>query len=67
MLCKCSGQELTLLAAVIAVEIACCVPEEEIELLGALYTVLGDQLALIAAAGCDNKSDDKKSNDNKCK
>ncbi len=67
MLCELSGQELTLLAAIIAVEIARCVPEEEIALLGALYTVLGDQLALIAAAGCDNNSDDKKSNGNKCK
>lgn len=53
MLCQCSGKELTLLAAVIANQIACCVPEEQLGLLGAFYTVLGDQLALIASAGCE--------------
>ena len=52
MLCQCSGAELSLLATAIANQIASCVPEEQIELLAALYTSIGDQLALIAAAGC---------------
>lgn len=52
MLCGLSGAELTLLASAIANQIACCSPEEELELLAALYTSIGDQLALIAAAGC---------------
>lgn len=52
MLCQCSGKELTLLATIIANQIACCVPEEQLELLAAFYSSLGDQLALIAAAGC---------------
>lgn len=41
------------LSALIALQIACCVPEEELELLSALYSSIGDQLSLIgAAAGC---------------
>ena len=67
MLCELSGQELTLLAAVIANQIACCVPEEQLSLLGAFYTVLGDQLALIASAGCDSSSNDHKPNSNHSK
>lgn len=52
MLCDCSGTELVLISAAIAIEIAKCVTEEELELLSALYTTIGDQLALIAAQGC---------------
>ncbi len=52
MLCSCSGPELVLIAAAIAIEISKCVTEEELQLLSALYTTIGDQLALIAAQGC---------------
>lgn len=52
MLCNCSGKELTFLSAIIAIQIAECVSEEEVELLAALYCSIGDQLALIASAGC---------------
>lgn len=52
MLCCLSGPELTLLSAVIANQIACCVPEDELELYAALYAAIGDQLALILTAGC---------------
>jgi hypothetical protein len=37
MLCDCSGTELVLISAAIAIEIAKCVTEEELELLSALY------------------------------
>lgn len=52
MLCRCSGKELTFLAAILANQIAECVSEEEVELLAALYSSIGDQLALIASACC---------------
>lgn len=52
MLCSCSGSELVLIAAAIAIEISKCVTEEELQLLSALYTTIGDQLSLIAAQGC---------------
>lgn len=52
MLCDCSGTELVLISAVIAIELSKCVTEEELELLSALYTTIGDQLALIAVQGC---------------
>ncbi len=48
MLYNCSGSELVLIASAISIEIANCSTDEELELLSALYTVIGDQLALIA-------------------
>ncbi|HWR24130.1 MAG TPA: hypothetical protein VN366_11710 [Feifaniaceae bacterium] len=54
MLCQCSGRELAFLSSVLAIQIASCVPEGQLELLAALYCSIGDQLALIAAAGCDD-------------
>ncbi len=52
MLCDCSGSELVLISAVIAIEISKCVAEEELEILSALYVTIGDQLALIATQSC---------------
>ncbi len=51
MLCQCSGSELALLATFIAIQMASCLPQEEIDLVAALYTSIGDQLVLISAAG----------------
>lgn len=56
MLCSCSGPELVLIAAAIAIELSKCVTKEELPLIGALYTTIGDQLALIAAQGCDGEN-----------
>ncbi len=56
MLCDCSGKELALLATFIAIQMASCLPQEEIDLLAALYTSIGDQLTLIATAGCGKSS-----------
>jgi hypothetical protein len=52
MLCDCSGSELVLISAIIAIEISKCVAEEELEILSALYVTIGDQLALIATQSC---------------
>ena len=57
MLCCLSGPELTILSAVIASQIACCVPEEQLELYAALYSAIGDQIALILTAGCGKGED----------
>lgn len=51
MLSGCSGTELVLISTAIAIEISKCVTEEELEILSALYTTIGDQLALIAVKG----------------
>lgn len=45
---NCIGEKLVLLGAAIAVQIAQCVPADNLGTLGALLTVIGDQLALIA-------------------
>lgn len=42
-------EDLVLLGAAVAIQISKEVPDEELEVLAALYTVIGDQLALILA------------------
>ncbi|HOF94501.1 MAG TPA: hypothetical protein PKX46_07090 [Clostridia bacterium] len=43
---------MAILSMLIALQIASCVTEEELEILSALYSSIGDQLGLIGAAGC---------------
>lgn len=44
------GQELVLLGALLSFQLASCNSPENIALLAAFFTILGDDLALIAAA-----------------
>ncbi len=52
MLDDCSGQQLVLISAGVALELSKCLTECEIDRLSAFLVVLGDQLALITTAGC---------------
>lgn len=56
---KCDGEKLAALGTAIAVSLANGITADEANILGALFNVIGDQLALIAAteaSGGDNKS-----------
>ncbi len=46
-LCKCSGEQLNIMAAVLANSIACGLNADEVTVLAALVTLVGDALAVI--------------------
>ncbi|MGX8701500.1 DUF6774 domain-containing protein [Caproiciproducens sp.] len=53
------GEKLVTLAAAISIQIAQCVTEDELAILAELFTVIGDQLSLLAVANplcCPNSS-----------
>ena len=45
-----SPEQIVLLAAAAAIRISKCVPPDELPVLAAFYTAIGDQLALISVA-----------------
>ena len=47
---NCCGEKLVTLAAAISMQIAHCVTNDELAVLGELFTVIGDQLSLLAVA-----------------
>lgn len=56
---SCSGEELALLGVAIAIQISANVSADEASILGALFNVIGDQLALIAATKVSDNSESK--------
>jgi len=52
---ECSGQQLLLISAAVALELSKCLSECEIDRLSAFLMVLSDQLALITVAGCSEE------------
>ncbi|HEX3039124.1 MAG TPA: hypothetical protein VHP54_02360 [Caproiciproducens sp.] len=59
---KCCGEKLAAFGTAIAIQIANGLNADETNILGALFTVIGDQLSLIAAAEASGNSD----NSNNC-
>ncbi len=53
---SCSGEELALLGVAIAIQISANISADEANILGALFNVIGDQLALIAATKVSDNS-----------
>jgi len=47
-LCSCSGEQLNIIAAVLANSIACGLSSDEVSILAALATLVGDALNVIA-------------------
>lgn len=54
---KCCGEKLAAFGTAIAIQIANGLNADETNILGALFTVIGDQLSLIAAAEASGNSD----------
>ena len=54
---NCYGEKLVTIAAAIAIQISQCVTNDDLPVLAALFTVIGDQLALLAAADPSSCSD----------
>ena len=61
---KCCGAKLAAAGTAIAIQIAIGLSTDDINILGALFNVIGDQLALIAAAEVSGQSNDNNSNNN---
>jgi len=57
---NCAGENLLLIGTLIAIQIAQCVDSDGLALLGGLFTVIGDQLALLSITkeAPDTDSDD---------
>ncbi|MBW7573411.1 hypothetical protein [Caproiciproducens faecalis] len=54
---NCYGEKLIALAAAISIQIAQCVTNDELIVLAALFTAIGDQLTLLATANSSSCSD----------
>ncbi len=61
---KCCGEKLAAFGTAIAIQIANGLNADETNILGALFTVIGDQLSLIAAAEASGNSDNNNNNNN---
>ncbi len=59
---NCCGESITVLGTAIAIQISECMNQEDITVLAALLTTIGDQLTLMTAAKdrCSNKKCSKK-------
>lgn len=65
---SCSGETLAVLGTAIAIQISSGINADEMNILGALFNVIGDQLSLIAATKVSddsgsNKKENKSSDD----
>ena len=57
---KCCGEKLAAIGTAIAIQIANGLSADDTNVLGALFNVIGDQLALIAAAEASGGTGNKK-------
>lgn len=67
MMNKCCGEKLAAFGTAIAIQIASGLNADEISILGALFSVIGDQLSLISAAEAigNAENSNNSNNDNK--
>nr|WP_319487915.1 DUF6774 domain-containing protein [uncultured Caproiciproducens sp.] len=62
---NCFGEKLTALSAAIAIQISQYTNDEDLVVLGALFTTIGDQLSLLAAVNASCSPDNKKNGNEK--